>query len=639
MRQLLISVVICGFFTSASALLYGGASPVYYDPGQVKAFGADYPKKIETLANELEKEPRGFGIPYQDRRFWDQFEKTPQGKELIRIAEEYLQKPQPVVTEQLYMDFFVTGRRDPCQTVIFARKDRFSGLCLAECVENKGRFIRAFEEILTSLCNDPSWVYPAHDSNKENYLQKKITVDLKAAADAHDIALALYLLNDKLNPALVRLAKEKLHEKIFKPYMDDIYHNTGQAYWKTATHNWNAVCHAGVTGAALTTLENKMDRALFIDRAVCGIENFYRGFTPDGYCSEGLGYWNYGYGHYILLSEVIYCATGGKRDLFADPRGLPAAMYPFRVEIINGVYPALADSSPSVKPAPEMMGYINARLNLEDSRWSVVEGLDKRSRNSLFYFLMPQYRDRPVVEPPFQPDGGSVRTWFADAGVLICRPANRGNGFAAVLKGGHNAEHHNHNDVGSFIVVLDDQQVIIDPGSVEYTSKTFSKERYTIKKLSSYGHDVPRVAGLEQMPGRNAEAKILRTNFTDEQDSLMMDLASAYPVKQLEKLHRSFVYSRKDRGWLEVTDEVEFSEPNVFETALITYGSCKKIDPKTLEITAGSQTLRVELQTGDTSIEIADEIIESTKGSPLRIAIRFAEPVKKGRITMRISPK
>jgi len=24
------------------------------------------------------------------------------------------------------------------------------------------------------------------------------------------------------------------------------------------------------------------------------VENFLAGFTPDGYCSEGLGYWNYG---------------------------------------------------------------------------------------------------------------------------------------------------------------------------------------------------------------------------------------------------------------------------------------------------------------------------------------------------------
>ena len=45
--------------------------------------------------------------------------------------------------------------------------------------------------------------------------------------------------------------------------------------------------------------------------------NFLKGFTPDGYCGEGTGYWNYGFGHYVFLAEEIRLATGGQIDLLA----------------------------------------------------------------------------------------------------------------------------------------------------------------------------------------------------------------------------------------------------------------------------------------------------------------------------------
>ncbi|MBN2513178.1 MAG: hypothetical protein JXB18_09600, partial [Sedimentisphaerales bacterium] len=100
-----------------------------------------------------------------------------------------------------------------------------------------------------------------------------------------------------------------------------------------------------------------------------------------------------------------------------------------------------------------------------------------------------------------------------------------------------------------------------------------------------------------------------------------------------------FTFSREGTGWLEVRDDIAFSESKAFETALISYGTYKKTGPDTLEITTGDQTVCVSIAAEGSSVEIADEIIKSTKGSPLRIAVRFSNPVKKGRITMKIWPK
>ena len=36
--------------------------------------------------------------------------------------------------------------------------------------------------------------------------------------------------------------------------------------------------------------------------------------------------------------------------------------------------------------------------------------------------------------------------------------------LGVALKGGHNAEHHNHNDVGSYVVALAGTTPLLDPG-------------------------------------------------------------------------------------------------------------------------------------------------------------------------------
>ncbi|NIL99270.1 MAG: hypothetical protein GTO62_19765, partial [Planctomycetales bacterium] len=52
------------------------------------------------------------------------------------------------------------------------------------------------------------------------------------------------------------------------------------------------------------------------------------------------GYWNYGFGHYLMLAETIWQATGGKVDLLAEPKIEQIALFGRRMEILPGVYPA-----------------------------------------------------------------------------------------------------------------------------------------------------------------------------------------------------------------------------------------------------------------------------------------------------------
>ena len=60
--------------------------------------------------------------------------------------------------------------------------------------------------------------------------------------------------------------------------------------------------------------------------------------------------------------------------------------------------------------------------------------------------------------------------WLPDLQLRIYQQA----GMILVAKGGHNGESHNHNDVGSFMLYVDGEPVILDAGNMTYTAKTFS---------------------------------------------------------------------------------------------------------------------------------------------------------------------
>ncbi|GFJ94351.1 hypothetical protein Prum_079930 [Phytohabitans rumicis] len=93
------------------------------------------------------------------------------------------------------------------------------------------------------------------------------------------------------------------------------------------------------------------------------------------------------------------------------------------------------------------------------------------------------------------------REWLPDTEVLVVRERpGRADGLFLAAKGGHNAENHNHNDVGTFIVALDGRPVLVDAGVGRYTRQTFSDRRYEIWTMRSTHHNVPEMNGREQAP-------------------------------------------------------------------------------------------------------------------------------------------
>jgi hypothetical protein len=105
------------------------------------------------------------------------------------------------------------------------------------------------------------------------------------------------------------------------------------------------------------------------------------------------------------------------------------------------------------------------------------------------------------------------------------------DGLYVAAWGAHNAQSHNHNDVGNAIVFVDGAPVLVDVGRPTYTAQTFSSRRYEIWAMQSAYHNLPTVNGQMQKDGAAFRARNVVYQSREASAALMMDIAPAYPAE------------------------------------------------------------------------------------------------------------
>lgn len=261
---------------------------------------SDFKRRSNEITQMLSDRTVCFGRPATDRNAWKRLSEHPVLRATMEDARELAKRPMPELTEELYLNFSRNGNRTKWETVDRQRRERITAFTLAECCENKGRFLKSLEKTITEIASQRLWVMPSHDKQLKNFNGKRIDIDLGAAMLSWELSTVDYLLADKLDPAVRRLIRERIEEHIFNPFRAMATGRRERNWWFYTHNNWNAVCLAGVTGSALAILESKADRAFFVAAAEKYIPNFLSGFTSDGYCTEGIGYWNYGFGFFYF---------------------------------------------------------------------------------------------------------------------------------------------------------------------------------------------------------------------------------------------------------------------------------------------------------------------------------------------------
>jgi alpha-L-fucosidase len=613
------------------------------------------PHRVEAIAGMIEAHARGFGPPASDRRAWQAANVKKLLGSQIPQAERLLREKFPAWDDNAYLDFSRTGKRPRGEAMLRARARRLDPLVIAECLEGRGRFLPAIQTALHEYVLQPTWTLPAHDGNLKCFYRQAYTVDLGSSAFALELAQTLYLLGNALPPATRQEVMAALETRIFAPMEQSLRSNKGP-FWLRGTNNWNAVCLAGVVGAAQAALDDRARRAEYLAAGEYYSRFYLSGFGNDGYCLEGIGYWDYGFSHFILLREELLHATAGRIDLFSpgragtelfspgragtelvnDPKVRNIALFGPRIEITDGVYPAFGDCHLGTRPDSNIMAYCDHTLSLGLKTPKMAFPTSGITGACMTAF------PGPVVTPAGQ--GGDeaqvgLRSWFADAGVLVCRPApGSGSSLGICIKAGGNGSH-SHNDAGSFAIACDGAQPVGDPGGPRgYQRDTFGPNRYNYKLFNSFGHPVPVVAGQLQVDATKVHPKVLSHQFSDAADELVIDLTRSYAVPELKRLVRTMRYERAGRGAIVLEDSFSFAKPSAFELGLPAHAAWQQVDARTIEFRSGKARLEATIDSPDGFDVVAETIEENCDPFP-RLGIRLKKPVSAGAVRVTFRPK
>lgn len=620
------------------------------------------PKKerISEITRFISKEPKGLGHPISNRTYWDNLAKNKEAALLIDKAVILLDAaPLPVNKEQWMA--YVDGKteRDNYEKPFLEQGQRFCNLVMAEALEDKGRFMPAIEKMLQEILVLGTWKKPQSDGkvDKDYWYGKKFYIDLTVASRSFNIATADFWLQDRLKPETRKALRAYIQKNVFDPYLALVNTPNEEYAWMLKGQNWNAVCTAGVVGACLSLSGNVNEKATMLAASETAMKYFLSGFKDDGYCTEGVNYWGYGFSHFLALNQIVKLNTDGNINWLKQPKVAKASIFPANVEILNGFYPSFSDARVYVTPKFWISDFAKEKLGLVKNRIAYWQ-IQKLAEGDNLYFQGMLQTSKTEITDKFEKmltedKATSIRSFFPDGGLLVCRPTdNNPKGMAVSLKGGNNAEHHNHNDLGTFEVVLGNQKMVVDPGSEWYNKKTFDENRYASDMMNSFGHCTPMVANTLQSAGSDAKAIIIYTDFSPAKDEIAFDLSSAYKVPGLLKLNRTFTYNRSKKMELIVSDEVEFSQAESFGTALIldTYNASRKMASATWkitgknkwEITKGEERLSVEVTSLGNEIVMKEQPLKAHRLDetyhPVRLGFSLKENVKSAKIIMKIKP-
>ena len=598
--------------------------------GKLKAAEAER----ASLAAQLPEEPR---LPGADKTGWAALAAHPDAARIIAYAEAAAKKPVPDAKDECYLEFWTTGNRSHYQAPYFERLNMLVTMTVAEALERKGRFLPRIIEMIDVICAMRTWILPAHDRpdhERGNFRGTAINVDLFSSQVASHLAYTVNYLGDALPPETVAKIRREAERRIFAPlrlsysFTDAEGHvPRGQDpllnWWICGGNNWNAVCHDNVVTAALALLDDRSDRAFFVAHALRGLTYYARqGFAADGYCLEGMGYWNYGFGHLLMLGLTLRDLTGGRIDIFTEPAYRRAAEYAHGYQLEPGVSPAFADGNGAPSAAnlalvrrvwPDLTCRAAETVSPFGSVTDGVAGLYTDHHVALLGFGQTAPAAAGAAEASLPP-----RSVFPVAQVWVMR---LGEELSVAIKGGSNGEPHGHNDVGSYYLASRGKLLSGDPGAEEYTARTFSAKRYESKVLSSYAHPVPVVGGCLQPAGGRFAAKVLKTDFSDARDVVVLDLAGAYDVKTLKALTRTFVFDRAAKTF-SVTDKVSFSSPTAFEEVYTTFAG-EKFGKVEVAVKASGRT-----------VQACEHVDNPNRISPDRHSVRFEAPVTEAEITL-----
>lgn len=608
-------------------------------------------EQLEKLKNVLPESYNPFPL-IDDRTFWESVPKSYKDS-IIKEANIYLAMDMPVLNASVFMEFHRTGNRNNYQKVYNLRRYALNLSVMAELFENKGRYIDFMIDIIWMMCEETSWIIPAHNSiggYKHIRLPlpdfERPIIDLMAADTGASIATALYFFKnnfDEITPQISKRAENELDRRIIRAYRDHT------DYWwmgfmgdrTEQLNNWNPWINSNVLLTLLLTEKNPYELYYILHKLVQSLDEYIHDYPEDGGCDEGPGYWGRAGASLFECLEILYEYSNGAINIFDMPKIKNMCRYISRAHIDGSYYVNFADAGPKAVTDPALIFRFGKFIGDKNSM-----AFGAQQHKSIDYSTIVLGRfgmNRPIRElagadeinnfnTPYIPEKS---VFLEDIEVTFLRAdTDKGELFFAA-KGGNNRENHNHNDVGTFIIYGDGIPFIIDTGNMVYTKKTFSPQRYEIWSNCSLWHNVPTVNGIKQQNGRDYKATNVLFNETQKLSTLTMDIQNAYPSDSgINRWTRS-ASMNSSSAIIEISDSFELDElSDKIYLNLMTHPK-PEITETFVSLNSGGKKLVIEFSNNLSPeyeiVSLKDQFHKKNWGDTLyRLSFKVKEMVKSG---------
>lgn len=581
-------------------------------------------------------------FPKAGDKYWRKQVPEAMRKDYIRLGDSCVNMPWEAIPNKVFAEFRTTGNRTHYEEMSFDIRKQFVCLVMAEIMQGKGRF-------LPSICRglhyfmekEPWWGIPAHypKAKPERGIQP---VDLFNAETSDMLAWTLYMLDKQIGnkeKGLCDSVRKEIERRFLHP---TLYEKQG---WKHNANNWNTWITANwlqtvlICGQAHKKGENGLDdecKAAFEGVKQC-LRTFLKGYPDDGGCEEGVGYWDCaGASFFESLFFMQFAPEEARLSLDAAQRKKVEAMGKFittmYIDNLNFVNfsDAQAHNVPNInilfpygeylgnEPMKQLAAYVGKTFDYLEKPSTLFlrsGNYPKLGRELMLLSMLGKYQATEAVQPHTED------AYLENSQIMV---ASNQDWFLAA-KGGNNAESHNHNDIGNFIVYHQQKPVVIDLGRDTYTSQSFSNRRFELMNCRSAYHNVPMINGLEQKDGKQYRASLVSHRAMATESTIQMNLEKAYPQEaHVDVWHRTLTLDR-ERNRVKVTEQYQLDSLAVendeaatsgFDNSvvLMVYGQPQELRPGKIHLQDGAVCLEYDAQSLLATIEkvkMADGIMKT----------------------------
>lgn len=194
---------------------------------------------VEELVTALAATEETFPLPtFEDADTWNQLRRGSLTgsvvESILAAADHALERPLPSLPASGYLNY---TRATEHGTYLnkdddMRRRKRLSLFVLAECFEREGRYLDAILDYAWALCEQTTWLLPAHLSDAQDHdgLPRPVQPEARglalfSARAAQLLAEVDYVMGDRLHPALRDRIRQEVERRVLEPYeaRDDLH--------------------------------------------------------------------------------------------------------------------------------------------------------------------------------------------------------------------------------------------------------------------------------------------------------------------------------------------------------------------------------------------------------------------------------